>query len=817
MKIKISDLQKHIQQEVKKLLKEDFDDDNLGTWSDFDYDPTIMNSAKNAAMSDMKKDNMHHTEAAGDIGVEDIIQQLEMSKVTASGHELSHIQKQLDHLKRFGGGSINENLNELVDTKQHFYIIEDGGTKKFFREDNVEDIPNVYFASGVREDSDTKPGDGFVHYKNALYPLYDSEGQRISKPEWAGKDYWDLKKEKEQPQPLPDELKHLGKTPLMGAMQNGKPQPTEYVLVSLDGDEAVVKDTTDGAMEVYYKSPHFAGYHLIINNEDYEFAHEYKPKNELNEFTSAPNVEIKNGYTIVSDIIDGYGVHRKYQGYSKKEAIAKFKAETKNKKKLDEYYHDGFNPNDDSNHNSATKYYYHINLDERGIFEADVREHDIKTIWTTEGDVFEDGYMKDKHDMIGLKDYLIELGLIDEDDILIDTEIDDNYLHENELEGSNDELSGIDKNVSFVVDNGFNRANAKDLIGLSFEIPPSYTAVDDIKASEAPGKIYKNVAEFRNETSTLDENDSKKPLPQKGTPEWHELQIARKTLKMSDIGAEMMGGQTKEHARKVFAKYGLKIPVDEHVSENKYSDKIVRPKDAKGQDIGLKTRVKDLATGSFGRVTTFGDKDGRLTVHVAWVGKFGAEIPSSVKFPNEIEVADPNTTTENTSRDLAVGHGENLKPSNYPKSLMAENQIRQSIRKILKEHEGLSTKTTQDLINMDWDELYDLAKTEPYKNKIKHLLVQIFKDKHVKGLVGDYYYWADGSNGVINFSNFNHFINDIGCKCFADKPELILNGDVDGMKKYILYSYASSDNLTNKNYYEKYKNHIFNPNDEFSW
>lgn len=47
-------------------------------------------------------------------------------------------------------------------------------------------------------------------------------------------------------------------------------------------------------------------------------------------------------------------------------------------------------------------------------------------------------------------------------------------------------------------------------------------------------------------------------LPEKGTPEWHKIQIAKKTLKMNDFMAGMMGGMTKEEARETLKKYGIK-------------------------------------------------------------------------------------------------------------------------------------------------------------------------------------------------------------------------------------------------------------------
>jgi hypothetical protein len=128
------------------------------------------------------------------------------------------------------------------------------------------------------------------------------------------------------------------------------------------------------------------------------------------------------------------------------------------------------------------------------------------------------------------------------------------------------------------------------------------------------------------------------------------------------------------------------------------------------------------------------------------------------------------------------------------------NEIRSLISKVL----------TEEYLN-NWDALYEQAHQEPNKTKIKKALVQIFKDPHVMGLVGDNYHWSDGSNGVINFSNLNHYITDIGYKCFADNPELF--NDLLKLKQHILYSYATSEsNLQNprvntKYYYEFKKEH----------
>lgn len=55
---------------------------------------------------------------------------------------------------------------------------------------------------------------------------------------------------------------------------------------------------------------------------------------------------------------------------------------------------------------------YYIDMDERGEFRADVRNDQGITVWETNGDVFEDGFMKHKEDMKGLVEYLTSLGIM---------------------------------------------------------------------------------------------------------------------------------------------------------------------------------------------------------------------------------------------------------------------------------------------------------------------------------------------------------------------------------------------------------------------
>jgi len=75
------------------------------------------------------------------------------------------------------------------------------------------------------------------------------------------------------------------------------------------------------------------------------------------------------------------------------------------------------------------KFTHHVDLDERGYYRATVRDHKDETVFTIragaeldedESSIFDDGFMKNKKDMKGLKDYLISLGIMGSQDTLTD-------------------------------------------------------------------------------------------------------------------------------------------------------------------------------------------------------------------------------------------------------------------------------------------------------------------------------------------------------------------------------------------------------------
>lgn len=61
------------------------------------------------------------------------------------------------------------------------------------------------------------------------------------------------------------------------------------------------------------------------------------------------------------------------------------------------------------------RFEYWINLDERGEFRADVRAGgpNGRSVYEIDGtDIFEDGFMRHKHDLEGLRAYLVSLGVL---------------------------------------------------------------------------------------------------------------------------------------------------------------------------------------------------------------------------------------------------------------------------------------------------------------------------------------------------------------------------------------------------------------------
>lgn len=68
-------------------------------------------------------------------------------------------------------------------------------------------------------------------------------------------------------------------------------------------------------------------------------------------------------------------------------------------------------------------YEYHVNLDERGEFCADLRNEDGKTVWEIHTDdlaeLIEDGFIKHGRDLDGILEYCVMHGIIKAHDVIV--------------------------------------------------------------------------------------------------------------------------------------------------------------------------------------------------------------------------------------------------------------------------------------------------------------------------------------------------------------------------------------------------------------
>jgi len=121
---------KELRLSIQKFLKENYDD--LGIYSDFDSQE-MMGAAKSAAMTDIMSSGEDFTDLGNnafekDLDINSMVADLEKAKKGKSGNQLNSIQKQLNHLKKFGAGSLNEENEEptyAFDTKTLYHFLQD--------------------------------------------------------------------------------------------------------------------------------------------------------------------------------------------------------------------------------------------------------------------------------------------------------------------------------------------------------------------------------------------------------------------------------------------------------------------------------------------------------------------------------------------------------------------------------------------------------------------------------------------------------------------------------------------------------------------
>jgi len=131
---------------IKAVRKYIFENrDNLGIWTGFDS-KEMMGAARKAAMDDIKKSgeefvDLGKSKFEKDLSVDGMLKDLENAKQGKTGKNLARIEKQINQLKRFGSGSLNETGVGIGDRNHsNGYIFKHEEAVKEIRKLNLEKI-----------------------------------------------------------------------------------------------------------------------------------------------------------------------------------------------------------------------------------------------------------------------------------------------------------------------------------------------------------------------------------------------------------------------------------------------------------------------------------------------------------------------------------------------------------------------------------------------------------------------------------------------------------------------------------------------------
>jgi hypothetical protein len=92
-----------------------------------------------------------------------------------------------------------------------------------------------------------------------------------------------------------------------------------------------------------------------------------------------------------------------------------------------------------------------------------------------------------------------------------------------------------------------------------FNNEPDDKEMTDVLLGYEPKNVGDNIGDDETPKALTIKEDSESELKQKDPATWHQIQIAKKTIKMPGAMANVMGGMTKEEAREILAKRGIKV------------------------------------------------------------------------------------------------------------------------------------------------------------------------------------------------------------------------------------------------------------------
>lgn len=132
---------------------------------------------------------------------------------------------------------------------------------------------------------------------------------------------------------------------------------------------------------------------------------------------------------------------------------------------------------------------YHINLNERGSFSADVRNQSGETVYEIkagseladdESSIFDDGYMRNPDDLEGLKGYLVDLGIMQDQDELISADQEVDYMGESkdyQIADLANEDPRVSKKERIKITNAFHKSK---ILGGTQKVPSISTGLHEV-------------------------------------------------------------------------------------------------------------------------------------------------------------------------------------------------------------------------------------------------------------------------------------------------------------------------------------------------
>lgn len=243
--------------------------------------------------------------------------------------------------------------------------------------------------------------------------------------------------------------------------------------------------------------------------------------------------------------------------------------------------------------------------------------------------------------------------------------------------------------------------------------------------------VAKNSASSEKKATLVGEKKKEKDLSE---PEKHQLKIAKKTLKMNDVGANIMGGMNKEEARDFLKKIGYSDKEIEKLEESKKIKGYKNTKPEIGDKVELKVKDGGITHGTKGEVyevsddkTKFKLKDDYGNKNDKWydVKDFKNATINRINEGKEEEINSEKEFRQYANVLLKKAHGEDFDEDKATE--LIDGLVKEIIKKDHKWGEaiGILKQSLNDSKNESYDEIVadpQVEDEEAYLNSFEYFV-----------------------------------------------------------------------------------------------